>query len=478
MSRRAAAAALLALAVAGCAVGPNYRRPPVADPPTFRGEARAEPTSFADLPWWEVFHDDNLVALLREALETSQNIQAAAARVEQARAVAGIATDQLYPAITVEASPSYQQTFSPVQVPGLSLNKPYHTYLLQGSLSWEIDLWGRLRRLREAALAQYLGTEEAARGVVVSLISDIAQSYFQLMALDLQLDIARRTVAARRDTLALFEAQERGGVATRLQTASEEGNLADAEATIPTIEQAISVLENRISILVGRPPGPVTRGDDLVRRVVPPEPPVGVPGTLLERRPDLREAEAGLVAANAQVGAALAEFFPRLTVFGNGGVESTATSSLLTSGATIFGVGAILSWLVPVLNGYQTEHKVQSQRANWNALVATYRQALLNALAEVSNAIGSVQRIRAQRDRLEVEVRARRETVELARIQFRAGVASYLDVVQAEQNLFPAELELAQATGAQFTAIAELYRALGGGWRNAMAPPPAGPPAG
>lgn len=476
MTRRAAAALAL-VAAAGCAVGPAYRRPSTPAPATFRGDhAPQQRESFADLPWWEVFQDPQLVALIREALRSSTSLAAAAARVEQARATAGIAGDQLLPGLSVEAAPGYQQIFSPYRLPGVA-RSPYSTYLAQGAVSWEIDLFGRLRRLREAALASYLGTEEAARGVVVSLVSDVAQTYFQLLALDVQLDVARRSVAQRKDTLALFQAQERGGVASRLQTASEEAILADAEATIPAIQQQITVAENRLSFLLGRPPGPVARGGDLVRRDVPPDPPLGLPGTLLERRPDLRQAEAGLVAANARIGAALAGFYPRLTVSANGGFESTAAASLLTSGSTLFGIGAIVSWLVPILNGFQVKHQADAQRASWDALVATYRGALLSALGEVSNALGALDHLRTQRDRLEAEVGARSESVDLARTQFRAGVASYLDVIQAEQSLLPAELQLAQVTGAEFSAYADLYRALGGGWQvPAGAPPPPRPP--
>ena len=474
MTRGLLGAALALLAATGCAAGPSYRRPALDLPEAFRGQPAPQETSFADLPWWDVFQDPQLVALLREALQASPSVATAAARVEQARATAGIAKDQLLPALGVQVWPSYQQVFSPVRIPGLPATRtPYASYLAQGTVSWELDLFGRLRRLREAALAEYLASEEAARGVTVSLVSDVARSYFQLMALDVQLEVARRSVASRQDTLALFRAQERGGVASGLQTASGEALLADAEATIPGIEQLITVVENRISILCGRAPGPVARGD-LVGRPAPPDPPLGLPGTLLARRPDLRQAEAGLVAANAQIGAALARFYPSLTVSANGGYQSSTTSSLLTSGAAIFGIGAIVSWLVPVLKGYQAKHQTDAARAGWDALVATYRGALLNALGEVSTAFGALQRIRFQRDRLEAEVRARTEAVRLARIQFSAGVASYLDVVQAEQVLLPAELQLAEATGAQFAAYAELYRALGGGWQ---APTGAGPPA-
>ncbi|HEX2570183.1 MAG TPA: efflux transporter outer membrane subunit [Polyangia bacterium] len=461
---------VLGIALGGCLVGPDYRRPKTPEPDTFRGQAPGGPDSFADLPWWEVFQDEHLLALLREALDHSYSLQNAAARVEQAREAAGVAADTLLPTISVHASPSYQQVFTPPRL--APRNQRYPLYTLGGGLSWEVDVWGRLRRLREAALAEYLGTEEARRGVIVSLVGEVAQNYFQLLTLDEQLAIAQRTVAARRDTLRLFQEREQGGVGDRLQTASEEANLAGAAATIPNLEQQIAARENLISILLGRPPGPILRSRDIFHRPSPPELPAGLPGSLVERRPDLRQAEAGLIAANAQVGAAFAQFFPQFVFNASGGVESASLSTTFTTAAATFGVSLVVNWLIPLLNGYQIKHRYRAQQANWRALVAAYRQTVLNALAEVSNALIAVQKLREQRTQLEAEVRARNESVELAKVRFRNGVASYLEVVQAEQNLFPAELQLAQTIGAQFVAMTQLYRALGGGWQ--LPPPPPG----
>jgi len=469
---------LLLAALAGCALGPNYRRPQTPMSGTFRGQARTESDSFADLPFWQVFRDDKLVALLREALAQSQNLQAAAARVEQARAVAGISRDALYPAVSVQAGPSYQQVYSPFIPEGRMSNLRYALYQLQGTLSWELDLWGRLRRLREAALAEYLASEEARRGVILSLVGDIAESYFQLLTLDRQLFIARRTVAARKETLRLFAELESGGVGNRLQTASEEANLARAAAEIPEIERKIAAKENQIAILVGRTPGPIARTDNIFPdyeagavsasrpQLTLPVLPSGLPASLLERRPDLRQAEAGLIAANAQVGAAFAQFFPQLTLFAHGGLASSSLLTLFGASAATFGIGLAAGWLMPILNGYQIKHRYRSQQANWQALVAAYRQAVLSALSEVSNALISIDKLAERRTQLEAEVRARIESVALAKDRFRNGVASYLDVIQAEQNLFPAELDLAEAIGAEFVARARLYRALGGGWQT------------
>jgi multidrug efflux system outer membrane protein len=444
---------------------------------TFRDQGRAQAESFADLPWWQVFRDDDLAALIHDALDHSYNIQGAVARVEQARQLAGISTDALLPGVTLQATPSYAKVFSPVPVPGRSGTPSYHSYTLQGSVSWEIDLWGRLRRLREAALAEYLASEEARRGVIVSLVATVAQQYFQLLVLDMQLDIARRTLASRQETLSLFQVQERGGVGTGLQTVSGQALVEDAAATIPSLEQQIATTENSLAALVGRPAGPIPRRGDLLRGPAPPEPPLGLPATLLERRPDLRQAEAGLVAANAQVGAALAQYFPTLTLLGGGGVQSISFSHLFTAGATIFSLSAVASWLAPLLNGAQIGHQVGAQRANWDALVAAYRQAVLDAFSDVDSGLATIRALRQQRAHLELEVQARIDAVNISRAQYQNGVASYLDVVQAEQQLFPTQLQLAQVVGAQFAAIAQLYRALGGGWQESVPTSAPGGPA-
>lgn len=480
------AALLLAIATMGCALGPDYKRPSVVMSSAFRDQAMARAESFADLPWWEVFRDPALATLVREALLSNLDLVDAMARVDVARYNVKIRTDQLLPALSVNASPSYQQAFSPLAglLPASEAamfqfptgNSRYATYTLGGTLSWEIDLWGRLRRLRQSALADALAADETRRGVIVSIVGDVAQGYFNLVALDLQLEVSRRTVESRRQTLALFAERERGGVGDRLQTASEEALLANALATIPALERQIAQQENQLAFLGGRAPGPIPRTTDyLLRNAPPPDLPLGVPAALLERRPDVRQAEARVISANAQVGAAFAAIFPQLTFNGAGGVESTSLSSLFTSGAVTFGVGLILAWLVPLLNGAQEVHAWRGQQANWRAAVAEYRRAVLVALGDVANALAGIRTLREQRARLEDAVRASAETVKLSTDRYRAGVSSYLDVVQAEQNQFAAELQLAQTIGAQFTATAQLYRALGGGWLSPSEPaPPAG----
>jgi multidrug efflux system outer membrane protein len=458
-------------AVAGCAMGPNYKRPTTQATPTFRGQDRAEAASFADLPWWEVVHDPALNAMITATLQGNYQLQDAIARVEIARQNGNISTDALLPAVGAQLVPSYQQVFigalSGVSgVPGLpSGNIRFSSILFQGTVSWEIDLWGRLRRLRESALAQFLAAEENRRAVIVSLIGDVAEAYFNLQAMDLQLAIAHRTVEARQQTLALFVEREQGGVGSALDTASEQALLSGARATIPTLERQIAQAENQLSFLAGIPPGPVRRSPDLGQRPVPPDPPIGMPASLLERRPDIRQAEALAMSANAEVGAALAAILPSLTFNGNFGVNSSSLTSLFSGNAIAFLVQGALSPVLPLLNGAQNVHRLRSQEATYVTAVVAYRRTVLTAMQEVADALVAIRTYRQARVELEAQVAAQVESVRLAKERFGNGVASYLDVVQAEQNLFPTELTLAQTIGSQFTSLAQLYRALGGGWQ-------------
>jgi multidrug efflux system outer membrane protein len=467
VTRAAALTLALGVTTLGCALGPNYRRPATIMTASFRGQDRAEAESFADVPWWRAFADEPLAALIKEALANGYDLQDAVARVQVARENAHISTDALLPAIAISGGPSYQQVFNPFSAPGTPRgNFRFASYSVQGSLSWEIDLWGRLRRLRQSALADFLASEENRRGVIVSLVSDVATGYFNLVALDLQLEIARRTVTSRRATLVLFQQRETGGVGDRLDTASEEALLTAAEATIPDLERQIVATENQLAILLGRAPGPIVRAHGYFTRAVPPRPPAGLPAALLERRPDVRLAEARLVSGNALVGAAYAGLFPALSFSGSAGLQSADLSDLFTSGAFTFGLTVLVNWLAPILNGAANAHRYRAQQATVVALVADYRRAVLAALADTSTALVTIDKLREVRAYLEESVRARAESVELAKVRFRNGVASYLDVVQAEQNLFPAEIQLAQTIGAQFVALAQLYRALGGGWQT------------
>jgi multidrug efflux system outer membrane protein len=469
VTRTAVALALTALA--GCAVGPDYKRPTAPITPAFRGQARAEAASFADLPWWQVVRDGTLIALIDEALQGSYGIQDAVARVEIAHQNALASTDALLPAVGVQATPAYQQVFlgsfaGLTGLPGLPRgNVHYASYLLSATMSWEIDLWGRLRRLRESSLAQFLASEQNRRGVIVSLIGDVAQAYFNLQSLDLQLAIAHRTVQSRQETLALFQQREQGGVGSALDTASERALLAGARATIPALERQIVQAEDQLSYLIGRPPGPIRRSPDLNLRPVPGDPPIGMPASLLERRPDVLQAEAQMMSANAEIGAAFAAILPTLTFNGNVGVESASLSHLFTGNALTYLVSGPVSGLFPFLNGAQNVRRWRGQEAAFVTSVVAYRRTVLIALQEVADTVVAIRTYREMRVELEAQVAAQVESVRLAKERFTGGAASYLDVVQAEQNLFPTELTLAQTIGLQWASLAQLYRALGGGWQ-------------
>ncbi|MFI5184799.1 MAG: efflux transporter outer membrane subunit, partial [Vicinamibacteria bacterium] len=328
MKRRALASFLACASLSGCVVGPNYRRPPVTVPPQFYGSEQAvnEAQSLADLPWWEVFDDPVLKALIEEALKNGFNARLAAARVEEARALYGVAKSDLFPGFGYEGGFD-RQRLDQVLVPSQPTETKWTAKL---GFQWELDLWGRIRRQTEAARAQYLATEEARRGVLLSLVSDVAAAYFDLRQLDDELDIARRTTAAFQDTYDLFDRRLQGGAASALETARAEASLGQVSAQIPEIERAIVAKENQINFLLGRNPQPIPRPGRAAP--VPPEVPAGLPSTLLERRPDVRQAEELLVAANAGIGAAKANFFPTLSLTGFFGNVSGELSQIFSKG--------------------------------------------------------------------------------------------------------------------------------------------------
>lgn len=448
-----------ALALAGCTVGPRYQRPPIEAPARTRGEAGpATAASLADQAWWDVFRDDALKGLIAEALKNGYDVRLAAARVEEARANAGIAGAERFPALQLSAEwqRGRQSEFS--SSPGaegaiLDVNL---------GISWEADLWGRIRRLNEAALAEYLASEEARRGVFLSLASDVATSYFQIRELDDELSIARRTTGAFQETYDLFDRRLRGGTASGLETASAQASLASTAAVIPDLERQIAAEENHLALLLGRNPGPVPRGAALADQFLPPAVPPGIPSDLLRRRPDLRQAEENLVAANAQVGAAQADFFPRISLTGNLGGVAPEVGQLFAAGRTwSFGAGV----LAPVFQGQLIQNRYRASLARWNQAKVQYEQSVTNAFGEVSTALIAYQKLaQVERERAR-EVAAYRDAVRLATTRYTAGLSSYLEVLQVQQQLFPAEIQLAQARFSRLATLVQLYRALGGGWQ-------------
>ena len=443
------------LGVGGCApVGPNYTRPPIATSPQFRFEEPiAQAQLLADSPWWQVFEDPTLQALIREAIANNLDLRAAVAHVEEARARAGIAKSFLYPQVDGVANYNVRQASSTSQSDSQqgSGDTTHQSGVYGFQLSWEIDLFGRLRRQTESATA-------------LTLVGDVATNYFLLRELDLQLEIARQTLVLNDQTVTYFRNRLEGGVSNRLELDRIQANRANTAATIPDIERQIAVVENALSLLLGRQPTSITRERLGPEEALPPPIPAGLPAMLIERRPDVVEAEQLLVSANADVGAAKAMFFPTISLTGFlGGVSSDLVKFLGGDGA-VWGAGAGL--LQPVFQAGRLRRNLEAMRARYDAAVAEYQKAALNGYREVANALVTIQKLAATRVERQAGVIALQDASGLARDRYDSGLASYLEILTADQQLFDQQLLLAEARGAELRARAELYRALGGGWQQ------------
>ena len=452
------AACAVASALSGCApVGPNYRRPPVATPDQFRFVESSQAASLADLPWWQVFEDPVLQGLIREAIGGNLDVRAAAARVERFRAEAGIAKSFLYPQVDGVATYTIQRNS------GTAGGDVQQNAVYGFQLSWELDLFGRIRREREAAIARMLASEQGRRGVLVTLVGDVASTYFLLRELDVELAIARRTLGVSDETVTYFQNRLDGGVSNQLEVDRIRAFRAQAAATIPDLERQIAIAENGLSLLLGRPPGPVTRA--AIDTLPPPPPlvPPGLPASLLERRPDVVEAEELLAATNADVGAARALFFPAIGLTGFlGGISGSLATLLGGSGAAW---QAAPSLLQPVFTGGRLRNNLEAARASYDEAVAQYQKAALNGYREVANALVTIQKLSEVYTEQATGVAALQNASILSRSRFNNGLASYIEILTADQDLFDEQLQLARTGGAQLRARADLYRALGGGWQ-------------
>jgi outer membrane protein, multidrug efflux system len=449
-----------ALLVAGCAMGPNYRRPPVNEPETFRGETNnATTNSLADLPWWQVFHDETLQALIRTALTNNYDVRIAITRVAQEQALAAQARSQFYPQVNYEVFAGKGRNVSaglpsPTGTGGSVFGGDFNA-------SWEIDLWGNLRRLNESARAQYVASQEAQRDVTISLIAEVAQDYFQL--LDRQLAIARDSTNSFGQSLGIFNQRLHGGVASRLETSSAEALMDAAAATIPELEEQAELQEDQLSVLLGQNPGPILRGNISLEEQEYPQIPAGLPSALLERRPDIREAEQQLRSANALVGAAKADFFPQLDLTGLFGTVSPELSAFTSGGDVAWSIAAGLTG--PLFHGGQLRAQYAQARAARDQFALQYQAAVLNALQEVSDALISREKSAAAGIQQSNAVTAYQEAVKVSMERYRQGDASYYEVLQEQQELFPAEDTLVQTRLNQLLAVVQLYRSLGGGWQ-------------
>lgn len=458
-------AAVGLVALTGCAVGPQYSRPAVDVPAEFRAQpGAARQTSIADLPWWEVFKDPDLKALVTTALADNYDLRIAVSRIEQARAIETQVRSPLFPQLDYQLDISGGRNSALGQpAPGAGRLQGSASALLNAS--WELDLWGRIRRADEAARAQILASEEARRGVMLSLVGEVAQNYFQLLALDLQLDIARRSSESFGESLNMFRRRLEGGMASVLETARAEASLASTAANVPDLERLIVIKENQINVLLGRHPAPVYRSAALIDQQLPPDVPAGLPSLLLERRPDVRQAEQELIAANARIGVAVAQFFPTFDLTAFLGRVSPQLSAI-TSGKTN-SWSAASGLLGPIFKGGRLYGQYEQARAEREEARLRYQQIALNAFQEVSNALISRQKLEEVRAEQTRAVRALSDAVKFATQRYLAGFSNYFEVLEAQQQLYPAENALAQTQLNQFLVIVQLYRALGGGWNLA-----------
>jgi outer membrane protein, multidrug efflux system len=457
----------------GCAVGPNYQRPKVNVPTEYRSaEGAAQQASIADLPWWEVFKDDRLRNLVQTALANNYDLRIAVTRIEQSRQIAAQARAQYFPFVNYAATGSDgKNELAGAIVPNGGQQRG--AFVAVATVAWEADVWGRIRRENEAARAQYLATEEARRGVMLSLVSDVAQAYFELLGLDLELDIARQTTDSFTETLKLFTERLEGGVSSKLQTSRAAGALATAAASIPELERQIAIKENQISVLLGNNPSPVPHTAKLLEEVVPPDVPVGLPSALLERRPDILTAEQQLRSANAQVGIATANFFPQIGLTSLFGRVSSPLSSLSSGQSTVWSIAGNVAG--PIYQGGALRAQKRQSVAFWEETKLQYEQTAQVAFQDVSDALVSRQKFEVIRDEQARAVEAYQESVKVSFQRYVAGKASYFEVLEAQLELYPAQNALAVTELSRRTVIVQLYKALGGGW-NLKDPEWVGPP--
>jgi len=464
MKRRAAVAAAAALALAGCTVGPNYRRPAVPVPQNWRIPTAAG-SAFANLPWWDVFRDPALQSLIRTALARNTDVRTAAANVLAAQAQVGIARAQQLPQVGASASAErerFSATGSFPLPPGLSNQFNYFTAL--GSVSYLVDFWGQYRRATEEARDSLLATEDARLSVIMTVVSDVAQGYFQLLMLDRELAITRETIASYQASLRLTEALYRYGTISELDVRQAQTTLRAAEAGVPLLEQQIAQEEDALSVLLGHNPEAIPRGAALDAQKLPPAVPAGLPSELLTRRPDVREAARNFAASTAAVGVAEAQLFPQIQLTGSGGSETTQLAKFATVPSLTF--TALGGLTAPLYEGGQLRANVRMAKARRQAALIAYQAAALQAFREVNDALVAYGKTRRQVSAYQSEIAAAQSALNLANVRYSGGVDTYLTVLDSERILFSARLSLAQAQGASLAALVQLYQALGGGWQR------------
>jgi len=461
----------------GCAVGPNYKRPTVDVPVTYRdttnasgpsadgqfkegqsGVESAKP-SFGDEKWWEVFEDRQLQGLIRAAVQNNYDVRIAAARVLEARAQLGITRADQFPSLSAGGNIASQQSPKIGPIPAYEVTQGQ----VAASAAWNLDFWGKYRRATEAARANLLADEWAQKEVIATLVADLATSYFQLRQFDLELEISNRTLSSRRESLQLTETLEQQGINSFLDVRQSEQLVYTAAAEVPDFERQIRQEENAISILLGKNPGDIPRGLKLTEQPHAPEVPAGLPSSLLERRPDIREAEETLIAANAQIGVARAAYFPQISLTGTAGFESPALTNLFTGPAGVWNLAASLTQ--PIFEGGRLKSTVRFAEAQHEQMILTYQETIQGAFRDVSNALVAYRKNRELRVQQQHLLESAQDAAHLSHVRFDAGTTDYLEVLTNETNSFSAELGLVQAQANELIAMVQLYQALGGGWQ-------------
>ena len=458
------AALLTANLVAGCAVGPNYHKPNVNAPGTFRNtpenpQAAAQAASYADLPWWQVFPDPVLQDLIRTALKQNYDLLIAIERISAARGQLAVTRSSLFPQVQGDGNftGGKEQNFQ----------SKSNFLALTADAAFQVDLFGGLRRATQASRAQLLATEAARQTVVLTVVSDVASDYFALLELDLELQIARDTVKTQQDSVKLTSLRLDHGVATKLDVLQAQQVLDTANAQIPDLERQIAQEEDAISTLLGNYPQGVPRGRVLGEQALPPDVPPGLPSSLLERRPDIRQAEQLLIAANAQIGVAKAQFFPQISLTGAGGGafgRSNLFSSMMSSQTSIWSYGVSVSQ--PIFTGGALRGNLHVAEAQHEQALISYKEAIQYAFRDVSDALIGYQKFHEVRVAQEQTVADLAESVRISIMRYRGGTTTYLEVLDGQRSLFEAEITLAQARGGEYQSLVQLYKALGGGWKQ------------
>ncbi|HTF44633.1 MAG TPA: efflux transporter outer membrane subunit [Terriglobales bacterium] len=455
---------LTMLLSAGCAVGPNYKRPGADIPGVYRGATppgamQPAAESLGEQKWWEVFQDQQLQDLIRTALQQNYDVRIAATRILEAHAQVGITRADQLPTISGGASAANQRYAD------TKLYRQYETSYNQVDLdlAWELDFWGKYRRASAAARANLLATEWAREAVKSTLVREVAAAYFQLRSLDLQLEISRRTLVSRQSSLQLTQTLANGGATSMLDVRQAEQLVSTAAETIPDLERQIEQQENFLSTLLGNNPGPIARGMKLTEQPHAPEVPAGLPSDLLERRPDIRQAEAELIAANAQIGVAKAAYFPQISLTATAGYQSSALTGLFSGPAGLWSFGGALAQ--PIFAGGRIRSGVRFSEARKQELVLTYQQTIQQAFRGVSDALVEYHKDREFRQYQQQLATSAQDAAQLSETRYRGGAASYLEVLTNETNYFNAELGLAQAQSNELVALVQIYQELGGGWQ-------------